>query len=240
MTRTYEKPFRLILPEQKRLRESFNEVMDAAGLSFQKATSRAAQGITRDKRGIIPDLETYELRADAALEWLGDGAASMIVTGEDSLREYQASDRAQQARVAPEPTLTLARISCCALWIAAKPEIYIRDLSDLGDMRLATSYPALLQQLLTKADVKPARIIAQKGGVESTIAAGRADAIFEIVQTGASLASNGLEKKLLAFNSSAVLVQASQASSAHEALARALTARLAENQRDRPAPRVVF
>ena len=228
-------PFRLILPDQKRLREAFNEVMSRAGLVFEKPSSRAGQGVTKDVRGIFPDIETYELRADAALEWVNEGAADMTIVGLDMLREYEATNRSQKSAL--QQTLSLERISACSLWIAAKPEMYIRDFSDLGEMRIATSYPALLQQLLEKQNVKPSRILQQKGGVESTIVAGRADAIFEIVQTGESLAQNGLEKKLLVFNSCASLVQNSQKTTPEkEALRTALTDRLASVLNDPAEP----
>jgi|GEM_PF-1184024 ATP phosphoribosyltransferase len=229
MTSEYEikdgQPFRLILPDQKRLRQAFDEVMDRAGLVFEKPSSRAGQGITRDTTGQLPDIETYELRADAGLDWLNDGAADLVIAGQDMLQEYQARNSGQDTGVTS--ILTMDRISACSMWIAARPEMYIRDFSDLGEMRIATSYPALLQQLLKNQNVTSVRILAQKGGVESTIVAGRADAIFEIVQTGESLKQNGLEKKLLAFNSCAALVRnTEQGSAPRENLINALTSRI--------------
>lgn len=221
--------FRLILPEQKRLRDAFNEVLRQAGLVFEKTSPRAAQGLTRDLKNRLPDIETYELRADAALEWISDGAANMAVVGTDILREFEAAGKAADRPDQPRPVLSLPRISACSLWIAAKPDLRIENLKDLEGLRIATSYPALLQQLLQQKNICAGRIIAQKGGVESTIPAGRADAILEIVQTGASLDANGLEKKLLAFNSSATLVRSNTAHApAQEALMEALTQRIKE------------
>ncbi len=221
--------FRLILPDQKRLRDAFNEILRNAGLVFEKPSPRAAQGLTRDLRNQLPDIETYELRADAALEWISDGAANMAIVGTDILREFEAAGKADGLPGQPMLLLTLPRISACSLWIAARPAVRIENLSDLEGLRIATSYPALLQQLLSREDVRPARIIAQKGGVESTIPAGRADAILEIVQTGASLDANGLERKLLAFNSSATLVRSNtKHSTAQEALIEALMQRIKE------------
>ena len=237
--------FRLILPEQKRLRDAFNEILSRAGLVFEKPSPRAAQGLTRDLKNRLPDIETYELRADAALEWVSDGAANMAVVGTDILREFEAAGKAEGLPDQPRPLLSLPRISACSLWIAAKPAVRIENLQDLQRLRIATSYPALLQQLLQREDVRPARVIAQKGGVESTILAGRADAILEIVETGASLDANGLEKKLLAFNSSAALVRSnSECSPAQEALMEAFTQRIEEAATMRPyaatARRAIF
>lgn len=226
MTGTFKKqsnqPFRLILPDQKRLRTAFDQVLAQAGFDFERGAARTGQGVTRDLRGELPALETYELRADAALDWINDNAADMAVVGEDMLRERRAGGIANIRTI-----LTMGRVSACSLWFAAKPEMYIRDLSDLGDMRIATAYPELLQQILAVAGVKPSRIITQKGNVESTIAAGRADAILEIVQTGESLAANGLECKMLAFNSSATLVRCqAQQTQDTEALIKAIASRI--------------
>lgn len=233
------RPFRMILPDQKRLRQAFDEVMNRANLTFEKPAARAGMGFIRDNEGRLPAIETYELRSDAAMDWVSEGAADLIIVGLDMLREYQAGNASTKDTLST--ILTMDRISACSMWIAAKPEMYIRDLSDLGDMRLATSYPALLQQLLEKQGVKPSRIIAQKGGVESTIVAGRADAILEIVQTGESLRQNGLETKLLAFNSCATLVRNNKGTTvAREdlisAIARRLEAAMPEGPRAKTQP----
>ena len=218
-------PLRLILPDQKRLRAAFNTVMEQAGFEFIKETPRAASGITRDRTGVLPGIETYEFRSEVALEWLAEGAADMAIVGEDTLRETQA--QAGTMEVMPRTLINMDRIAACSMWIAAAPEIYIQDLKDLDSMRLATSYPALLQQILEEQGVKPSKVIAQKGGVESTITAGRADAILEIVQTGESLRQNGLEKKLPVFNSCAQLVRTNEnRAPADESLIAAFAARV--------------
>lgn len=220
-------PFRLILPGQKRLREAFDPVLAAAGFTFSKPASRAASGITRDRTGQLPDIETYELRGEAALEWLEDGAADLAVAGQDTVLETQTIRSESAGR--PRSIVSMDRIAACSMWIAARPEINIRKIKDLDSMRIATSYPALLQQILEKQGVSPARLIAQKGGVESTIAAGRADAILEIVETGESLKQNGLVRKLSVFNSCAQLVRTGYTrEAAREYIIAAFTARIAE------------
>ncbi|QQG36395.1 MAG: ATP phosphoribosyltransferase [Micavibrio aeruginosavorus] len=216
-------PFRIILPEQKRLRRAFDGVAAAAGLDFEKPSPRASLGYLVDKKREIESLVACELRADAALDWLADGTASLAIVGADMLAEYQAIN----PRASLKPVLTLERICCCSLWIAAKPEINIRNINDLEGMRLASAYPALLQQLLQQNGTQPASILPQKGNVEATLAVNRADAILEVVETGASLKANGLEKKLKVFNSCAVLVRShTPFSAANESLTQKLGDRL--------------
>ena len=225
-------PFRLILPDQKRLREAFNSVLAQAGFTYSKPSSRAASGITRDQSGLLPDLETYEFRSEAALDWLADGAADLAIVGQDTLMERAATPG---AGAGPKSLLSLERISACSMWIAAKPEMYIENIKDLESMRIATSYPELLQQILDKQGVRAGRILAQKGGVESTITAGRADAILEIVQTGESLKQNGLVKKLPLFHSCAQLVRSPESNSRmRENLVEAFTGRINDALQPRP------
>lgn len=196
-------PFRLILPGQKRLREAFDAALSQAGFAFFKPSNRAGVGVTRDLTGTLPNLETYELRSEAALDWLADGTANIAIVGKDTLAERAATVPEADA---PRALLSLNRIAACSLWVAAKPEKRIETFRDLESLRIATSYPALLQQILNKQRVSGAQLIPQKGGVESAIAAGRADAIFDIVQTGESLRQNGLTGKFSVFNSCAQIV----------------------------------
>lgn len=219
-------PFRLILPGQQRLREAFDAVLDRAGFTFSKPARRAASGLTRDRSGGLPDLETYELRSEAALEWLSDDAADLAVAGQDILLESAATRSGQTP--APRSLLSMERVAACGLWLAARPETRIENIKDLESMRIATSYPGLLQQILDKQGVRAGRILAQKGGIESTITAGRADVIFEVVQTGESLRQNGLVKKCALFNSCAQLVRTPQKQDPRrERLIEAFTARIA-------------
>ena len=144
-------PFRLILPDQKRLREAFNSILDQAGFTLSKPTSRAANGVTLDRLGVLPPLETYEFRSEAALEWLADGAADLAIVGQDTLMETAA---VQGAQTAAQSLICMDRISACSMWIAARPEIVIENIKGLESMRIATSHPPLLQQILDKQGVR--------------------------------------------------------------------------------------
>jgi ATP phosphoribosyltransferase len=66
-----------------------------------------------------------------------------------------------------------------------------KDLADLHDTRIATSYPNLVGNYLTKHGVT-AELVRLDGAVENAIALGVADTIADVVCTGASLHKAGL------------------------------------------------
>lgn len=201
---------RLILPDQKRLKDAFQPVMAAAGLVYEQPLERKKKGLTRDADGQIAETTTWRLRSETALDWIADGTADLAVVGKDTLMEWLASGQGDDRRNRPEILLTMDQISRCRLSLIADPSLWVRDLDDLNDMRLATKYPATLKQLLEQRGVRPARIIYQNGEVESAIETCRADMIFEVIDSGNTMKAYGLEEKLkdkFGCTSSAVLVR---------------------------------
>lgn len=71
--------------------------------------------------------------------------------------------------------------------------------------RIATSYPAILRRYLAGQGVE-AELEVITGSVEIAPTAGIADAIFDIVSSGGTLASNGLKEVERVFESEAVLI----------------------------------
>ncbi len=92
--------------------------------------------------------------------------------------------------------------------IAARPGRFA-SLADLADSRIATAYPGLVARFLDEQGIK-ADVIRLDGAVENAVGLGLADAIGDVVDTGATLRQVGLEpfgEAVLA--SSAVLVRRS-------------------------------
>ncbi|MGH6962239.1 MAG: ATP phosphoribosyltransferase, partial [Dongiaceae bacterium] len=77
--------------------------------------------------------------------------------------------------------------------------------ADLDGRRIATSYPATLRALLGNAGVK-AEIVTMTGSVEVAPRLHIADAICDIVQTGATLEANGLKPVHTLLESQALLI----------------------------------
>lgn len=75
---------------------------------------------------------------------------------------------------------------------------------DLQQQRIATSYPELLAEYLQERQIT-AEIVALKGSVEIAVKLGKADAICDLVSSGATLVANGLKETEIILQSEAVL-----------------------------------
>ncbi|OQA42502.1 MAG: ATP phosphoribosyltransferase [Spirochaetes bacterium ADurb.Bin315] len=93
----------------------------------------------------------------------------------------------------------------CRLSIAVPHEFGYKDLSSLEGKRIATSYPRILESILAEEGVK-ANLVSVSGAVEITPLVGVADAICDLVSTGATLAMNGLKEVQTIYRSSAVMI----------------------------------
>lgn len=201
-----DRDFRLVLPKKGRLKDDFNAVMNPAGLSVEKTDIRLDFGSMRDETGDIPAFETLLQRPADALLTLQAKAADMAVIGLDTYLEFNAAARLQGQIPNLRIEKTLKGISPCALWIAGRKEETLDTPEDLQGLRIATAYPALLRDWLQQRNINDVEIIARDGGLEDTIRLGLADAICDVVQTGASLKANGLEAKFRVAESCAVVV----------------------------------
>lgn len=94
----------------------------------------------------------------------------------------------------------------CRVSIALPEDHDYQGVESLQGARIATSYPFLLSEYLSKRNIKY-DTIGLTGAVEIAPRAGLADAICDIVSTGATLEANGLREVETIFRSTAVLVR---------------------------------
>jgi len=74
----------------------------------------------------------------------------------------------------------------------AAPKGTATSISDLQGMRIATSYPGILESWLRDNKIQ-ATVIKLDGAVENSVALGVADAVADVVATGTTLRQAGLE-----------------------------------------------
>lgn len=103
----------------------------------------------------------------------------VCVIGKDSFLEYELTNVGEIKQ-----TLGFAK---CRLCIAGSS----REIVWGNGVKIATSYPNILSDFLTKQNLK-ADIVRMNGSVESSIKLGIADYICDIVQTGSTLIENNL------------------------------------------------
>lgn len=199
---------KLALPNKGSLAEDSFKILADAGYR-QRSDSRDL--ITID---VENDIEFYYLRPRDIAIYVSSGELDLGITGEDLLID---------SGVAANTLLNLGygkstfRFACPAALAVGATE------KTLLGKRIATAYPGLLSQALQRLGIS-ADIVPLDGAVESSIKLGVADAIADVVSTGATLKQSGLAiigEPIL--ESQAVLIGAQEPSEEGANLIRRLT-----------------
>ncbi|PWW15949.1 MULTISPECIES: ATP phosphoribosyltransferase [Pseudidiomarina] len=134
-----------------------------------------------------------------------DGVVDLGLVGENVLDEVRLERKA--TNISYDFTrLRALEFGQCRLSIAVPKEDNYQGLADLQGKRIATTYPYLLQNYLQQQGISASNAILT-GSVEVAPRAGLADAICDLVSTGATLEANGLIEKEVIFRSQAQLIQ---------------------------------
>lgn len=190
---------RLTLAVQKkgRLAEGGFELLAKAGVKLAYGRDELL------RRAENVPLDLMLIRDDDIPSFVASGACDYGIVGENVLYEAQARhNRLKGLDVALK--LGFAR---CSLKLAAPKDGPIRQVSDLNGKAVATSYPGLTAQFLQQRGVT-ADIVEMGGSVEVAPRMGVADAICDLVSSGATLQANGLTAFETVLESEAVLVRA--------------------------------
>lgn len=140
-------------------------------------------------------LEALFLRDDDIPDTVRQGVADIGIVGENELLE-------RQVRV---PTVKRLGFSRCRLSLAIPKNEEYSGVRYFEHKKIATSYPNILHSFLDREGIK-AEIHVIAGSVEIAPSIGLGDAIFDIVSSGSTLASNGLKEVLTVQQSEAVLI----------------------------------
>lgn len=137
-----------------------------------------------------------------------DGIADLGFIGENELEEKMLE---RQAAGEPAEYKQLKRLEYggCRLSIAVPNEFEYEGLASFEGKSIATTYPQLLKRFLQRNNIN-AQPVMLTGSVEVAPRAGIADAICDLVSTGATLDANGLYEAIEIFKSKAVLIQKSE------------------------------
>ncbi|AEY01759.1 ATP phosphoribosyltransferase [Oceanimonas sp. GK1] len=134
-----------------------------------------------------------------------DGVVDLGVVGENVLEETL-MDRQAQGEAADYSVLKRLDFGGCRLSLAVADDFDYQGPQSLEGKRIATSYPWLLKRYMDNQGVK-FKSVMLNGSVEVAPRAGVADAICDLVSTGATLEANGLVETDVIFRSKAVLIQ---------------------------------
>ncbi len=117
-----------------------------------------------------------------------------------------------------EISLTIEKklgFSKCRLAIAAAKSDISENFLARNDLTIATSYPNILSNYLAKNNIH-ADIIKMKGSVEVAPTLNIANAICDIVSSGATLEAHSLKEVITIFNSEAILISTNKEINAHK------------------------
>lgn len=189
-------PDRLRIAVQKsgRLSEASLGLLRRAGLAFRAS---------RDHLFLYGEnlpIDVLLVRDDDIPGLLVEGSCELGIVGRNVLVEQRL---AGGGSAAPEELLPLG-FGGCRLSIAIPQSGPVAQASDLDGLRIATSYPALLADWLAREGLA-AEVVVLNGSVEIAPRLGKAEAICDLVSSGATLAANQLRELVPVFHSEAVL-----------------------------------
>jgi len=195
--RTHDR-LRIAIQKSGRLGEPARELLARAGFSFRQDGDRLFC------RGDSLPFDLLLVRDDDIPGLVEDGSCDLGMVGLNLVEERRADGGAEPLRV--RLPLGFGR---CRLSIALPEAMPWQDASTLGGRRIATSYPATLSRWL-RAQGVDAEVVQLSGSVEIAPRLGKADAICDLVSSGATLAANQLREAITVLESEAVLVGPSQ------------------------------
>lgn len=150
-------------------------------------------------------IDILRVRDDDIPGLIMDGVVDLGIIGENVLEEELLNRRAQ----GEDPRyFTLRRLDFggCRLSMAVPVDEEYTGPQCLQNARIATSYPHLLKRYLDQNSVTFKSCLLN-GSVEVAPRAGLADAICDLVSTGATLEANGLREAEVIYRSKACLIQ---------------------------------
>ncbi|WP_338808411.1 ATP phosphoribosyltransferase [Serratia marcescens] len=190
---------RIAMQKSGRLSEESQELLARCGIKINLQQQRLIAFAEN-----MP-IDILRVRDDDIPGLVMDGVVDLGIIGENVLEEELLSRRAQ----GEDPRyFTLRRLDFggCRLSLATSLDAEYTGPQNLQDARIATSYPHLLKQYLDKQGVRFKSCLLN-GSVEVAPRAGLADAICDLVSTGATLEANGLREVEVIYRSKACLIQ---------------------------------
>ncbi|RUO40581.1 ATP phosphoribosyltransferase [Aliidiomarina taiwanensis] len=194
-------PTRLTLAIQKsgRLSKESIHLLKACGIQFQLHEQRLIAHSTS-----YP-IDLLRVRDDDIPGLVMDGVVDLGIVGENVLEEARL-ERQQEQRAASFTALRQLDFGYCRLSLAVPNEFDYQGVQSLNNKKIATTYPRLTEAFLRQQGVT-AQTVMLTGSVEVAPRAGLADAICDLVSTGATLEANGLSEQDVIFRSQVKLIQ---------------------------------
>lgn len=185
---------KLAIQKKGRLTTGTLELFKRAGFEFEDKSS----GLINPCKNF--PIELLLLRDEDIPEAVSTGAADLGIVGENVLEEFLANNSAAELNLRMK-----FPFSTCRLSIGVSKSSSIETIQELRNLKVATSYPAILRKFSLENDLNLTPVILN-GSVEIAISLGMSDAILDIVSTGETLKQNSLREFYQVLDCSPALV----------------------------------
>ena len=181
---------RLAIQKSGRLNEDSMRLLKECGIDINNGVNKLKAEATN-----FP-IELFFLRDDDIPQYVENGVADIGFVGENEVYEKAKSVDVVYA----------LGFGKCRLSFAIRKGDTFTGPEFLTGKKIATSYPVLVQQYLTKHNIV-AEIHEISGSVEIAPGIGLADVVCDLVSSGSTLFMNGLKEAEVILNSQAVLIK---------------------------------
>ncbi|MBU2897866.1 ATP phosphoribosyltransferase [Vibrio hepatarius] len=190
---------RIAIQKKGRLSKECQELLKKCGVNFNIMGERLVV------HSLNMPIDLLLVRDDDIPGLIMDGVVDLGFIGENELEEVRLD---RKALGEPSAFIPLRRLDFggCRLSIAIDKDEEYNGPQDLAGKRIATTYPQLLKAYMDEQGVTFSTCMLT-GSVEVAPRAGLADAIADLVSTGATLEANGLKEVAVIFKSKATLIQ---------------------------------
>jgi len=190
---------RIAVQKKGRLADESFAMLKKCGLKF----SVHGDGLLARVKNLPIDM--LLVRDDDIPNFVASGASDIGLVGENVFAEEKLTAKIKHVEI-----VCRLGFSRCSLCLAADENGPIQSLNDLSGKKIATSYPGILANFLKNNDIN-AQCTEMKGAVELAPRINIADAICDLVSSGATLEANGLKAFETILESEAVLIKPERA-----------------------------
>ncbi|EFM99730.1 ATP phosphoribosyltransferase [Actinobacillus pleuropneumoniae] len=190
---------RIALQKKGRLSKDCNELLKQCGVKINWNEQRLIAYAEN-----MP-IEILRVRDDDIPGLVFEGVVDLGIIGENVLEEEELGRLARGEKIEYKKLRTLD-FGGCRLSLAIDRDRTYNGVQDFVNSRIATSYPNLLKRYMNEKGVAFKSTLLN-GSVEVAPSAGLADAICDLVSSGATLEANGLKEVEVIYQSKACLIQ---------------------------------
>ena len=193
------KKFRIAMQKKGRLSVETTELLESCGLKINKREDRLIAHVEN------MEIDILRVRDDDIPGLIMDHVVDWGVVGENVLEETTL-ERQQEGLPVGYNLVRKLDFGGCRLSLAIPVEQEWKGVQSLEGLKIATTYPNLTKRYLDQQGVN-FKTVLLTGSVEVAPRAGLADAICDLVSSGATIEANGLKEVQVVFESKAVLIQ---------------------------------